>query len=133
LIERVRTQYLGLLKLDFQQRVREELDLVGKRLIGSHNELFSQYDRLRAESEFRLALVTPLIGLMITLSVLGSWAWLFGITAPVLLYIQGLSASQQSGDLLVDALSIGRVQPPFFERMANDIKGLTGSAPGWIT
>src|SRR4029079_2250321 len=51
--------------------VEEELDLVRTRLLDKKPELFSTADRQRAEGEFRLAVVAPLLALAIAVAVVG--------------------------------------------------------------
>jgi hypothetical protein len=121
IINELRKRTGDCLEADLREKVQDELHLVSKRLIGDQNDLFSQYDRLRAESDFRLALVTPITALIITALALEGWLWSLAAVIPFLLFRQGVLASRQSGDLIADALSLERVRAPVLERARADL------------
>jgi hypothetical protein len=50
------------------KEIENELPSVATRLIGKEQGLFDQYDRLRAESEFRLSLFPPMAALALTIA-----------------------------------------------------------------
>lgn len=103
--------------------VSAELDLTATRLIGEQSELYSTVDRLRAESELRLAVWLPLVALGVAAAIAGlslSTAvslLLATVVMAGLLAAQGLRRERAAGDRLVDAIILGKVEPPTFERI----------------
>lgn len=95
-----------------------DLDLVSTRLIGVNAQLYSEYDRLRGEAEFRFAIAPALGALAIILAVETSWAWLLGAPGAVLLFADGLRISSEAGDVLAGALRAEAVASGVIERLA---------------
>ena len=98
--------------------ISNNLDLITTRLLGDQAELFSAIDRKRAEAEFRFAVASPLLALIVFLGVRENWFWLIAIIAVALLYGQGVGRLWAATELIVDALSLGRVDAPVLERLA---------------
>ncbi len=94
-----------------------ELDLMFTRLIGESMELHSAVDRLRAEADFRLAVLPPLLCLSVTLAVQASIFWVATFPVLFLLYKQGIWRREEAGDLLVDALALHKVEAPSLEKL----------------
>ena len=107
-----------------EQRVTDELDLVRTRLLGSEPELFESVDRMRAEAEFRFAVVPPLVALVAVLVVQQSAFWLFGLLVAAILWRQARSRLRDAGDMLIDALRVGPVEAPTLERVKAEIARL---------
>jgi hypothetical protein len=97
--------------------VSRDLELVGTRLIGVNADLYSQYDRLRAESEFRFALVAPGIGLSTILAFTANWLWGLLVVAFAFLYADGVRLREEAGDVLAGALRAQTVPAPMLERL----------------
>ena len=95
----------------------EELNLLSTRLIGKESELFSAVDRIRAEAEFRLALVPPALFVVVVLANNWSPSWLLTLPLIAALYLDGVRKHQAAGDLLADALLLGRTEAPSLERL----------------
>lgn len=114
------------------RRVIGDLDLVATRLIGNDPDLYSAVDRLRAEAEFRLAIVGPMIGLSLLLAQGWHGLWSVLVAPAVILLLDGKRRDRSAMDLLADALFLGRVEAPAlekFERSAQDlILSRTGEA-----
>lgn len=180
-----RSRLKDFLDREVPSQVEAELRSVATRLIGKEQALFDQYDRLRAESEFRMSLVPPLAALSgvvlvaafpwqsIVVATVVTWLvmamvvmsphvfarpliWhavrlelylaagavaafvlgglvlfemsagslfaagasiyaLFGATLAIL--GQGAKIQQAAGDLLADAVFVGRVESPLLERL----------------
>ncbi|MGN6816335.1 MAG: hypothetical protein ACTHK3_09670 [Solirubrobacterales bacterium] len=89
-----------------------EFPVVRARLIHDSIDTVNEVDRLVAESEFRSAIVPPLMFLVGLLALDTSLAWL--LPWPVLLTLLNVARERrrESGDLLVDALCRGVVVPP---------------------
>lgn len=94
--------------------ITKELSLVRTRLIGKEPELFSQVDRLRAESEFRLAVAPPLTAIIILLTTISLY-WSVGLAAVALLLAQGRRLNREANDLIVDAVVLGTISAPALE------------------
>lgn len=97
--------------------VLRELNLTATRLIGDQPELFAQVDRLRAESEFRIAITPPLIALVIVLTLRLSPFWLLAAPALMSLYTSGMRRRIQGGDLVADTVLAGKVEAPTLEKL----------------
>jgi hypothetical protein len=103
-------------------QVVSELDLVATRLIGEQDELYSAVDRLRAEAQFRLAIIPPLLIVIIVLTVISTYFWLIGLSLLLLYFVQAVQREREAADLLVDAMFIDRVDSPTLERIQRAAK-----------
>jgi hypothetical protein len=56
-----------------------EVPRVGNALVGKETELYSVYDRLISEYEFRIGIGAPLIALIVTLAIRWSPLWLLAL------------------------------------------------------
>jgi uncharacterized membrane protein len=99
------------------RRTIDELGLVGARLMIDAPELFNAADRMRAESELRLAVIPPLGVLTAILAVEMSPLWLVLVLPLVALFRQAVRRRQQAGDGIADALWTGKVKAPVLERL----------------
>jgi hypothetical protein len=98
-------------------QVVDELDLIESRLMTEAPALFNSADRLRAESEFRLAVIPPLVALALVLAFQDGAAWLIGVLPLVIFFQQAVRRLQRSGDRLADALLGEKVKAPVLERL----------------
>ncbi|MGW2888086.1 hypothetical protein ACWDDN_22560 [Streptomyces griseoruber] len=89
----------------------DDLPLVPARLIGTDQELFGEFDRIRAEAEFRVSIGPPMVMLSSVLLPHSAW-WGLLMTVPVLLFAHGMWLYWDSNDLLAEALRAGRVNSP---------------------
>jgi hypothetical protein len=94
------------------------------RLLGRDPDLYSAIDRDRAEVDFRLGLIPPVLGLTVAFVVrLGTKAGLatllFGLLLVVGLLWDALKQQRNANDLLAEALADGRVKAPSLERLEN--------------
>jgi hypothetical protein len=101
-----------------------DLDVVTTaRLLGKDQELYSAIDRHRAEVEFRLGVIPPLLVLFVTVSLRISHLWsagavvAFGIATVIGLYWDALKQQRKANGLLVDAAVHKRVDLPSIERL----------------
>jgi hypothetical protein len=107
-----------------EQRVTDELDLVRTRLLSSEPELYGAVDRMRAEAEFRFAVVPPLLALLAVLVTEQSAWWLWGLLVAGVLWRQARSRLRDAGDMLIDALRVGPVDAPTLERVRAEVERL---------
>lgn len=100
------------------ETMRSELDLVAMRLVGKEDQLFAMFDRMRAEAEFRFAVVPSLAALVGVVAVKEHSAiWLIALITVAGLLWQGVTKRAESRDLIADSLRLGRVHSPFIERV----------------
>jgi len=118
--ERLRPISPTLASLVPEEMVQDEFDMAGLRLSKDAPDQFQQYDRARAEAEFRLGIAPPLLvlgqifvlrlpwraGILLTLVVFASCATIA---------FQGLQHRQRSEDLLATALYFGYTSAPIFD------------------
>ncbi|HYJ22770.1 MAG TPA: hypothetical protein VEW07_12210 [Solirubrobacterales bacterium] len=100
------------------QRVITDLRLSKLRLLEKAPEVFEEVDRIESEAEMRLAVVPPLLALIAVLAVRSSILWLAGLLLVAFLFQQGIRCRQERGDQIIDAVSVGTVEPPELERLA---------------
>ncbi|MEU1519106.1 hypothetical protein ABZ490_44420 [Streptomyces sp. NPDC005811] len=104
----------------------DDLPLVPARLIGTDQELFAEFDRIRAEAEFRVSIGPPMTVLSSALLPHSAW-WGLLMSVPVLLFVHGMWLYWDSNDLLAEALRAGRVNSPVVGNSATP-GGQSGSA-----
>jgi hypothetical protein len=95
-------------------------DVAVSRLLGKEPELYGEWDRDRAEVEFRLALVPALLFLSVAVATRGSWWWLaipVSILASWGLLRDAARSESHAEDVVVVALANDRVQSPVIERL----------------
>lgn len=111
---------------DFAQSVLakllQELHLVERRLIAKNAELYGQFDRLKAESDFRLAISPPLLALTVALAVESSPWFLFGVVFVGLLTFSGWLRGREAGDALIDAMLAADVEPPVLQELREAVE-----------
>jgi hypothetical protein len=94
-----------------------EFDLLPTRLMGDSPEIFAEVDKTRAEAEFRLGIVPPLLALVLVGCIKVSWFWAFAFPALGLLLVTGLIKRREAGDQLAQAIQLGKVDPPVLEKL----------------
>jgi hypothetical protein len=112
--------------------VTRELDVIATtRLLGRDQELYSAIDRLRAETEFRRAIVPPIVfgGLAVGLRVPGPWWLLVVVVTSALavgLLVDSIALQRRVNDLLLDVLTDNRVQSPILDRLRSRALAISG-------
>ena len=108
-----------------------ELDVVTTaRLLGKDPDLYSAIDRHRAEVEFRVGVIPPLLALFVAVAtrvdgVLVRLALVAaGIVAVAGLCWDALKQQRQAHGLLIDAAADGRVQFPSLDRLRRMVTGV---------
>lgn len=86
-----------------------EVPRLGNALVGKEPELYSVYDRLISEYEFRTGISAPLIALIITLAARWSLFWLLILLPVMVLLAAGSQQRMAAGDLLADAVRLKRI------------------------
>jgi hypothetical protein len=101
---------------DLTEGLRRELDLPATLLVGEQPELYAEADRVRAESELRIAVVPPLMALAILLSSRVSLLWLLALVPTAQLLIQGVRREDDARRLIGSALLFGNVESAAVKR-----------------
>jgi hypothetical protein len=65
-------------------------------------DVHGEFDRWRAEAEFRAAVVLPLIALVVVLAVRSSLWWLLTVAIPVLLSLEARQSARAAADILAE-------------------------------
>lgn len=106
--------------------VIQDAQATSLRLSHDNNEQFQQIDRIRAESEFRLAVATPLAAMFILVGV-ENWLFLIGLLMPAILYWQGLQSLRKANNLLWTSAYLGYCDPPILMAAKESYDGWKGS------
>jgi hypothetical protein len=94
----------------YESACRRELPQIPPRLLGVESEVWNVWDRLRAESDFRIAIAGPLAALAVVLSVRSSHYWLFFLGVAILLAYLGRKKGWEAGAMLAEVVGAGRVK-----------------------
>lgn len=106
-------------------RIIDQLDLLARRLVSEDPALFSVYDRLRSEAQFRTAITPPLFAITLSSALIWTgWAALALVALPILV-TQAIRKGDQASDLLIDAMLIGKATAPAFEQLSRTTVQLT--------
>jgi hypothetical protein len=106
----------------FRRLLIKDLPLVPFRLMGKDPELYGEYDRLRSEGDFRLAVADPSLVLTIQLSITESWLWLVALPGVIILQVLGAQKISASNNLLLDAIRAGRVESPVLAMLDAEVQ-----------
>jgi hypothetical protein len=87
-----------------------ELNLPATLLIGEHEQLFAEVDRLRSEADFRLTLAVPLLALIVVMAAQVSPWWLVAAPGLGVLVRQGLRRESEARKIMGDALGRGVIE-----------------------
>ncbi|WP_157544977.1 hypothetical protein [Microtetraspora fusca] len=101
---------------DYVEDLNRDLTLVPARLLGNDPELYSAYDRLQAEAQFRIAISLPISFVITALAIINHPIWLALLVLPVALFLTGMQRRSESAGILAEAILVGRVESPVFAR-----------------
>lgn len=91
------------------ESLRREIALPATLLLGKDPELFTEADRLKAESQLRFAVVPPMLAIIAHLALtVTPWWWLCLIPAAIL-WVQGHSRNYEYETLMLGAVKLGAV------------------------
>lgn len=100
--------------------ILDELTLVPERLVGDRPATYERWDRLRAESEFRQAVVPPFFAIIGTLLIRGVLSWplaLLSMLPPIVIFIQGIRKEKQADGQLIQALEADVISVAAVDRL----------------
>lgn len=96
-----------------QQKLAQVNDDLRPRLLVQNAELYGEYDRLAAESAFRINVCPPLAALATTAALQLWWGWaLVGALAVGVLFLQGVGRASRSASVLRRAVISGEIEHP---------------------
>ncbi|MCZ0731869.1 hypothetical protein [Mycolicibacterium iranicum] len=87
-----------------------ELELPATLLLGNETQLFTEADRLKAESDLRFAVALPLSGIILFLTVSSSLWWMLAFIAIAALIAQGIDRDKEFGSLMESSVIRGTVR-----------------------
>ena len=111
------------------RQAMRELPLVRTRLMDDQPALFASSDRHQAEGELRIAVALPLAAIVIILALKTTPLFLGALLVPMALIGQGIMKQRRSRDELIDAMFIGKVRPPVFDRLTRAMEDLDARKP----
>ncbi len=100
---------------------RDELAAIRTALMVDHPLLHDDYDRLRAEAEFRLAIVLPLTWLVAILGLHFDSAFFWGFAAIVALAAQGTHYERRATAALIQSVVSDKVTPQYVEHQVREL------------
>lgn len=95
--------------------LRLEVELPATLLIGKEPELFTEADRLKAESQLRIAIVAPLAAITGYVSYNLGWLWLLLLIPILVLFLQGARKDLEFKSLMSSAFQQGLVRSQTLE------------------
>jgi hypothetical protein len=124
--DRQRKEYLQLTdRIDAAERsLQMELNLPATLLVGKEPELFTETDRLKAESQLRLSIVPPLIAIVSYVSIEDNWRWFFLVIPVCILWAQGHRRDLEFKSLMASAFQQGLVRSQTLENLKEWVDGL---------
>jgi hypothetical protein len=117
------------MQIEHLRSILDDFRLLPIRLLGREPDLYSSYDRLRAEAEFRAAIVTPLATLSLILARTWSIWWACGLAFVLLLGRQAQAREEASQDILFEALRAERVESPALQVLKDTVAKITKASP----
>jgi hypothetical protein len=95
----------------------EEIKLPATLLLGKEPQLFAEADRLKSESQFRLAIVPPLTAIIIFVSCSASAWWLLSLAPVLILLWQSHTRNLEYRYLMFGAIQRGVIESESLEEM----------------
>jgi hypothetical protein len=112
-------------RLDIERYVETaegELPLVPMRLLGSETdrEVYGEFDRLRAEAEFRAAIALPLAAIIAVVAWRTAPWTLVALVVPVLLFVDAMQTAAEASDALAEAVRSRELALPVFDQVCHE-------------
>lgn len=102
--------YVQFLAEEEEYKIERDLSLPSALLLTEASLLFTETDRLKAEKQFRVAIIAPLLAIFGYLSVAASALWLFGGVALCILLAQSHVRQLEYNRLMYGALERGLIE-----------------------
>ncbi len=102
---------VGQKSLEAGKALAREIVLPTSLLLSKEPELFSEADRLKAESQLRFAVIPPLAAIVAYLAVTITPAWWLALLPVVVLWTQGHNRNYDYESLMYGAIQLGKFSP----------------------
>ena len=99
------------------ENLMDELSYIAQRLDGRNSDIYEDYNRLEAESDFRLAVFFPIASLFGVLAIRWQPLWWIGTAAAFALLYVGVASRVEATGMLATAMAAGRVDDPELQRL----------------
>jgi hypothetical protein len=106
--------------VDYYARlIQRDLPMVPLRLLakGKKDEIYGEFDRLRAEAEFRASVAPPLAAVVAVVAWRTSPWWLFALAAPVLLVLVAAHNVTAAADVLAESIRARAAESPVLAQL----------------
>jgi hypothetical protein len=114
----------------------EDLIQCAAQLSQVNSTQYQEYDRIQAESEFRLAVVPPLIVGSFLVPISLRWLLIFGIgVSSLILLTQSVSLNRRANDMLASAARLGYLEIPDMKSLSSFLANISpppDSDGAWI-
>jgi hypothetical protein len=105
--------------------VLSSLSFTASQLSQTAETQYQEYDRVRSEAQFRVAVVPPVIALAAVLPTNGElWIPIAVVFAGLILLLQAVGQERQSMDILANAAYLGYVTVPMVQSITEYLSGL---------
>lgn len=98
-----------------REDVLQKIELPATLLLTEQPQLFAEADRIRGESQFRLAVIVPLTAVISFATVTDSAWWILLLVPVVILLLQGFSKNLDYRSLMFGAVQVGHIKSERFE------------------
>ncbi len=90
----------------YARNLEHDLPLMPLRLLGEEKEreIYGEFDRTRAEAEFRAAVALPIAALVVVIAVRASAWWLLALVVPALLVLEAWRQAATAADVLAESI-----------------------------
>lgn len=106
--------------------VAQEISLPATLLLGKEPQLYTEADRLKAESQFRLAIVPPLTAILAFVAYSVSWWWLIGLLPILIILWQSHVRNLEYRYLMFGAIERGLVISESLEEYKSWVNAIRG-------
>lgn len=116
----------------YARNLERDLPLMPLRLLGEEKEreIYGEFDRRRAEAEFRAAVALPLAALVVVIAVRTSAWWLLALAGPALLVLEARRQATAAADILAESI---RARAPHSPALDHVRAGPLQERTGWVT
>lgn len=107
---------------EFGVTALREMGRIRARLMAEQTALYGEHDRIQSEAEFRVTIVPPLVFFVVTVALSVHPLWLLALAPLGLLLYQANGLRSQAGQVLVAAVTSGKVKSPYLENLEAEIQ-----------
>lgn len=105
----------------YRDHLADDLELLPRRLLGEEErELYAEFDRKKAEAEFRAGVALPAAMLVTVLAVRASPWWLLALAVSVLLLVDARRSERSAGDVLAETVRARQLPTPVVTQLRGE-------------